>query len=244
MKSVMNGMNIKIQLAEKSIELLNISRETMNRVRSYETEGNTDFSVQITEADLLKEQEIYSERNGNVSDHVFESLAVYRKIAEKMIDYDTLLFHGSCLCMNGNGYMFCADSGTGKSTHTRMWREYFGERVYMINDDKPLIHVGDSVIAYGTPWSGKHHLDADACAALKGICFLYRDTVNHIERIPGDTAVPYLLKYCYRSTDSIRVQKTMEMLVTMAEKVPMYTLGCTISHEAAEIAYEGMREGI
>lgn len=52
----------------------------------------------------------------------------YRKIAEKLVQYDVMLFHGSAVAVDGIGYLFTAKSGTGKSTHTRLWREYFGDR--------------------------------------------------------------------------------------------------------------------
>lgn len=86
------------------------------------------------------------------SDAYLETLAVYRKIADYLLSCDTLLFHGSVIAVDGEGYLFTAKSGTGKSTHTRLWREYFGERAVIVNDDKPLLHITDSgVTAYGTP---------------------------------------------------------------------------------------------
>ena len=107
------------------------------------------------------------------NDEYLETLAVYRKIAEKMIDYDTILFHGSVIAVDGIGYLFTAKSGTGKSTHTRLWRELFGERAVMVNDDKPLIKVSENgIIVYGTPWDGKHRLSTNTFVPLKGICFM------------------------------------------------------------------------
>ena len=66
--------------------------------------------------------------------------------------------------------MFTAPSGTGKSTHARLWREAFGERVVMINDDKPLLLVRpEGVTVYGTPFRGKHGLGGDRSAPLRAI---------------------------------------------------------------------------
>ena len=78
--------------------------------------------------------------------------------------------------MDGEAYIFTAVSGTGKSTHAMLWREVFGERVRMINDDKPLIRItpeGKAVV-YGTPWDGKHHLSKNSAFPLKAICWLTR----------------------------------------------------------------------
>ncbi len=88
------------------------------------------------------------------SDPYLETLAVYRRIAEKMPDFDTILFHGSCVAVDGVGYLFAAKSGTGKSTHTRLWRQVFGDRAVMINDDKPMIRAGsegEGPVIFGTP---------------------------------------------------------------------------------------------
>ena len=109
-----------------------------------------------------------------------------------MISYDTILFHGSVIAVDGIGYLFTAKSGTGKSTHTRLWREYFGDRAAMVNDDKPLLKITDSsVIAYGTPYNGKHRLGTNISVPLKAICILTRAADNHIE--------PTLI--CRRTTD-------------------------------------------
>ena len=63
--------------------------------------------------------------------------------------------HGSCIVNSGKAYLFLGESGTGKSTHTRLWREYIKGSV-LLNDDSPIISVEeDGVFIYGSPWSGK-----------------------------------------------------------------------------------------
>ena len=123
-----------------------------------------DFSIEIVQENIDYEREqsrLEDEREGlevrSFSDEYLETLAVYRKIAKELLNFDTVLFHGSVLEMNGEAVAFTAVSGTGKSTHARLWRERFGDAVTMINDDKPLIKLAeDQAIAYGTPWCGKH----------------------------------------------------------------------------------------
>ncbi|WP_455057428.1 hypothetical protein [Jutongia sp.] len=122
----------------------------------------------VREADQTGQEAEYT-------DAYLETLAVYRKIAEWMPMHDTLLFHGSVIAVDGKAYLFTAKSGTGKSTHTRLWREYFGERAVMINDDKPLLKITqDGVYAYGTPWNGKHRLSTNISAPLGHLHFKKR----------------------------------------------------------------------
>ncbi|MBP5581611.1 MAG: hypothetical protein J6X85_07500, partial [Ruminococcus sp.] len=141
----------KYKIADKTVEVTSIYNEVHEYCSDYLTEDQADYSVTTTQADIDYEREKSAHEDAvegiptrNFSDSYLEELAVYRKIAEKMIDYDTILFHGSVIAVDGAGYLFTAKSGTGKSTHTRLWREYFGDRAIMVNDDKPLLKITDS----------------------------------------------------------------------------------------------------
>lgn len=170
-----------------------------------------------------------------------ETFAIQRKLSEALIDYDTILFHSSALAVDGQGYLFAALSGTGKSTHSRLWREMYGDRVTMINDDKPFIHVGeDEVRVYGSPWNGKHHLGTNTSVPVKAICILTRDTTNHIERIKADEAFAILYQQTYRSKDPAKLAHTIDLITRMADKVALYRLGCNMDPDAARVSYEGM----
>lgn len=127
--------------------------------REYETEpGAKSIRIAVTEEEIDREN-VFKE---TYSRGYLESLAVYRKISEAVLDHDAFLFHCSAVAVDGEAYLFSAPSGTGKSTHTRLWRERFGERAVMINDDKPLIRMEEGTFyVYGTPWNGKHHLSVN-----------------------------------------------------------------------------------
>lgn len=119
--------------------------------RKYEVEEPGILIAASDEEIEREDQSGVSSSNG-----MLESLAVYRKISEIMVEHDTFLFHCSAVALDGQAYLFTAPSGTGKSTHTRLWREVFGERAVMVNDDKPLIQVReDAIYVCGTPWNGK-----------------------------------------------------------------------------------------
>ena len=166
---------------------------------------------------------------------------MYRKIADCLLSCDTLLFHGSVIAVDGEGYLFTAKSGTGKSTHTRLWREYFGERAVMVNDDKPLLHITDSgVTAYGTPWDGKHRLSTNIAVPLKGICILTRNAKNHIEPVEPHAVYPLIVQQTNRSLSADGMKHTLSLIDRMLHVVPVYRLGCNMDIEAARVAYEGM----
>ena len=237
------------RIAEKNIEITSIYPDTQDCCAEYRHSGEPDFTVITTQADIeferaksAREDEIEGIPIRHFSDGYLETLAVYRRIAEKMPEYDTFLFHGSCVAVDGEGYLFTAKSGTGKSTHARLWREYLDERAVMVNDDKPLIHIArNKVIAYGTPWDGKHHLSSNIAGPLRAVCVLERATENHIREITPSEALPMLLQQVYRPMDAAAMVRTLNLIDRLAGCVKLYRLGCNMDIEAAKVAYDAMK---
>ena len=149
--------------------------------------------------------------------------------------------HGSVIAVDGRGYLFTAKSGTGKSTHTRLWRELLGDRAVMVNDDKPLIKVCDSgVTVYGTPYNGKHRLGNNIAVPLRCICILERAKENHIKQIDRSQAYYMLLQQSYRPSDTAVLAKTLALIDEMSDKVRFYRLGCNMDISAAQLAFNTM----
>lgn len=220
------------------------------RCAAYRTDDvPADISVEITQADIERERGCSVEAYGredriscDSSDNALEELAVYRKIAERMPSFDTILMHGSCIAVDGEGYLFTAKSGTGKSTHTRLWREMLGEQAMMVNDDKPLIRITETgVTAFGTPWDGKHRLSANCAVPLKAICVLERAEKNAIRRISPVEAYPFLMQQIYRPQDLESMNRTLTLIDRLIGRVDLWRLGCNMEPEAAQISYHTMR---
>lgn len=239
------------RIADKSIEVVSIHSIVHEYCSAYVGADPIDFSVRITQSDIDFERE-KSEREDRIegipirlfSDAYLETLAVYRKIAEHMPEYDTFLFHGSCVAVDGVGYLFTAKSGTGKSTHTRLWRELLGERAVMVNDDKPLIRIADDgAVIYGTPWDGKHRLSSNISIPLKAICILERAEENRIEQIFAREAYPMLLQQSYRPTNPVALTKTIKLIDRLTRNVKLYRLCCNMEIGAAALSYGIMKEG-
>jgi len=245
------GEIFTVRLADCKIGVDALFPSSRGFCKEYLTNDLPDFSVRITAADIDFEREKSARKDRaewipvrHFSDRYLETLAIYRKIAERILDYDTLLFHGSVIAVDGIGYLFTARSGTGKSTHTRLWREQFGERAVMVNDDKPLLRVSaDGVTAYGTPWDGKHHLSNNIAVPLKAVCILKRSRENHIEQITPKDACAMLIQQSYRPIRREALVKMLELVDGLAGSVKLYRLGCNMEPEAAQIAYDGMKEG-
>ncbi len=203
--------------------------------------GKSDITVTITQADIDFERGRDTEAE-HATDGYLETLAVYRSIAEQMLDFDTILMHGSVIGVGGQAFMFTAASGVGKTTRTQWWLQQVPDS-YIINGDKPLLHITDNeVIACGTPWSGKENLNADRSAPLRGIILLERLEENLSENVPkGGTDIKYslqkvtfldafamLLQQTYRPTSSTLMSKTLSLLKKIGENVPIYRYCCSL----------------
>ena len=177
----------------------------------------------------------------NVDDDLGEYLYSGFDFYKKLLQHGGLMLHSSAVVVDGKAYLFTADSGTGKSTHTGLWLKLFGDRAYILNDDKPAIRaLEDGVFAYGTPWSGKTDMNINVKAPIAGICFLERSENNWIERVDSNTALAGILNQTIRPFE----MKGMDLLLSHIEKVitnvPVFKMGCNISHEAAIMAHREM----
>ena len=221
---------------------------TRDYCRKYLTEGEADVSIAVAPEDLdFEQEELRREameegmRVRTFTDPFLERAAIQRGMAEYLFDRDILMLHGSAVAADGEGYLFTADCGTGKSTHTRLWRQLLGDRAVMVNDDKPFAEIReDGVRLWGSPWSGKHGLDTNITVPLKGICILRRGKENRIRPITAMEAAPMLRKQSYQPLDPGKATESRKLVDSLMETVPLWELECTKDLQAAAVAYEAM----
>lgn len=158
----------------------------------------------------------------------------------KLIASGGMMFHSSCINFGGEAICFSAPSGTGKSTHTLLWKDVFGDKVEFINDDKPAIKIDESGkhIAYGLPYSGKSHLNSNTCAPVKAVVFIERANENSIRKIETAEATMRILD---QTIKNIYDKDSMATLLDTVEKfilsVPCYLLSCNMTHDAVLTCY-------
>lgn len=242
-------VEFKIKLAGCVIGVKAMHNYIKEYCKDYYCDEAADFTVETTQADIEFEREKSARDNIlegipviDYSDDYLETLAVYRQIVENMLDYDAMLFHGSAIAVDGVAYLFTATSGTGKSTHSRFWRETFGERAVMVNDDKPLLKLTeDGVLVCGTPWNGKHHLGENIMVPLEAICILERGEENEIEEISAKEALTMLLQQSHRPAKAASMMLYLNLMDQLTKSLRFYRLKCNLNPEAATVAHEGMR---
>ena len=168
-----------------------------------------------------------------------EYINTCREFYYKLLDFDGMMVHASAVVVDNRAYLFSATSGTGKSTHTELWLKKFGDRAFILNDDKPALRLIDGVWhACGTPWSGKYDISKPVCVPLAGIAFLNRDTTNHIEPYKGPMVAFELLNQTLRHDK--KMNQLMDTLNRLVSSVPIYKLYCNMDPEAAEVSYNAM----
>ena len=240
--------SFKLKVAELVAQVHPLYLSTKEYLRSYLTDENSDIQIYVTEEDLQHEQkmlELEAIEEGlrirKFTNPFLERTVIQRGMATELLKRNTILLHGSTIAVDGNAYLFTAPCGTGKSTHTRLWREVFGDRAVMVNDDKAFLKITDSeVYAYGSPWSGKHGLDTNVCVPLRGICFLRRGDANEILPASAENWIPELRHQCFVPEDPCWADKVDFLIGCMTKIVPMWEMYCTKAPDAAQVAYKAM----
>ena len=227
------------RIADRNIRISSLFSFIHVYCAEYQTDSGPDFEVETTHADIEAERRTAgAEFPGGWA----EVSAVFRKIAERMPEYGTFMLHGSAVAVDGEGYLFTAKSGTGKSTHARLWRELLGGRAVMVNDDKPFVRVADGeAIVCGSPYSGKEGLNTNISEPLKAVCIIERSETNSIREAGFSEVYPVLLQQTYHPSDRVMLGRTLELLDGLGRAVRFYRLSCNQELEAAEMSYSAMK---
>ena len=236
-------MEFTVCLAGINVAITSLFDEVYDFCRDYLTDAPADMTVSINAEDILHEKTI-NIREAQIEgipvvdypDSHLEILAVYRKIVTKMLDFNTFLMHGAVVAVGDKAWLFTAPSGTGKTTHINLWLNNIPGS-YVVNGDKPLIHVGDECTVYGTPWAGKEGMNRNVGVKLCGIVILNRGAENHIEKVPMTQILPVLIQQSYRPKDKVELEKTLSLLSRLGKKIPMYQLYCNMNPDAAITSY-------
>ena len=238
-----------MKIAGHTARVSSLFESTPQYFRFYLTDDTPEFSISISreniafeQADLLEEAHRDGFKPRVFTDPFLERAAIQRAFAEYLFDHSILLFHGSAIAVDGMGYLFTAHSGTGKSTHTRLWQQTFGDRAVMVNDDKPFLELRENgVWLHGSPWSGKHGLDNNICVPLQGLCILERGKENHIAPIAAREALPMLQKQAYRPLAAEKESTFLQLTGQLSRSASLWKMACNKEQEAPQIAYNAMR---
>lgn len=202
---------------------------------AYNGDRPTDISISVSDSRLENLYEKLIEKDwGKI-----ENFAVSMQFNHLAIKHDAMLVHSSAVMYNGGAYLFAAQSGVGKSTHTRLWLREFGDRVHIFNDDKPVVRVtDDKAIAYGTPFDGGSGIALNESAPLKAIVFLSQAPLNSIREATQTEALRNLYFYTIRKVNASSAECLLNTFEKLIGKTKFYILKCNMDPSAAHLAYD------
>ncbi|MBR0297235.1 MAG: hypothetical protein IJQ95_07610 [Paludibacteraceae bacterium] len=189
---------------------------------------NADFS----QADLFVTREVVSFAINNATMLLFAFTALH---------YRTLELHASVVVRGENGFLFLGKSGTGKSTHSRMWLEAF-EDAWLLNDDNPVVRIeDDGVWVYGSPWSGKTPCYKNERRRVGAFVQLRQAPENSIEQARPSKAYINIYGSCsgLKFMESVR-DELYEVVAEIVGKVQVWELDCLPNHDAAYLCCESV----
>ena len=206
----------------------------------YNGERETDITLSVTDKQL---ENMLSRSVEGTTIGGIENLAISSEFNRAAIKYGVMLVHSSALIYNNEAYLFSADSGVGKSTHTKLWLKAFGDKVHIMNDDKPVVRLyDDHAQAYGTPFDGGSGIALNESYPLKAIIFVERGEENSV-RIPDNKEI---IQKLYFQTARMVDRKTAEKMLLNIEKLlsltKFYILTCNMDISAAYTEYNSIIE--
>ena len=236
----------QIEAASLVIRIENRYNDVRDLCRDYLTAPDrpADIAVSVSEEELRRE--IAKAPRCFLSDGYGESVVIYEKISNALPAFDAFVMHASVAAVDGEAYAFAAGSGTGKSTHTRFWKEALGDRLTVVNGDKPICRFREGrLLACGTPWCGKEKWQTRAAVPLRALCLLERGEDNAVYPLDAFRSLQEIMRHFYLpGGGQVDMPKLMELVARMVTLVPVYRLRCRNDISAAEnaIAYFGLRE--
>lgn len=228
------------RIAQVNIKIEPLYEDTARRLLPYLTDGeDCALDASATHDEVGR---YIAAQNLRCPPALAEGSIVYTKICREMLSrFDGFFFHSSCFSFDGAGVLFTARSGTGKSTHTRLWRERFGERVRMINDDKPIIRrIDGTFYVCGTPWMGKSDIGQNLTAPVRAVVVLTRDDTDHAEEVSPSAVFRELMEATLLPRERTDMARLLELYDGLFAQAKLIRLGCTVSQNAVDAAYRAI----
>ena len=232
-----------IRLAGLAFDFSTDSPVLRAHLAPFVTEAAEDEEViALTAEELggLKERLKKSESQRN--DAYLEEMALLWAVNNQLMKRDGFFLHAAVVSLNQKAVAFTAPSGTGKTTHARLWLKCFGSRAKMLNGDKPFIRRIDGVwTAFPNPWNGKEGMGGHESAPLRALCFLERSaTGNRIRPIRKDEAFSKLFNQTVIPESADGVATYLTNINRLINEIPCYLLSCDQTDEAVRTAWEGI----
>ena len=199
----------------------------------YNGEEEPEFSINVNDEEI---NYLVTEGVG-ITPSIAENMVLGNKFNRRLMKFYGSYIHSSAMVFGGKAYLFSAPSQTGKSTHTKKWLNRFGDRVKIINDDKPSFRfINGKCIVYGTPFAGGTDVQLNTSAELGALVFIERAEENSLEKLPTSRAVSLLISQSPGRANERVGDRQLEMFSMLLSKYPAYLLRCNMDDSAVDTA--------
>lgn len=230
-----------------------LSDEDMVRVNVYETKTGLLYNIIMPQSEEINAQLHITDNTATLmfnteDENLFHwttsfNNAMILSYMSFTIAHDTLLLHASTIIKEGKSYLFLGKSGTGKSTHSRMWLETFSD-AELLNDDHPVVRYFEDrgVIAYGSPWSGKTRCYRNLSAPVGGVIRIKRAGYNKLNRLSKIGGYASIMTSCSGVQWSKKLAdakaKSLESIIA---NISCYDMECLPNNEAANVCFNSLK---
>lgn len=199
-----------------------------------------EYTISIYQSDIDYEEKISVGKN---MPEYLCFIAIQRKMAEILPHFNSFVLHSAVFDVDGVGVAFAAHSGTGKTTHMLLWQKLLGERMTVVNGDKPIVRFFENEplpFAYGTPWNGKEHLGCNMRTPLKHICFITRAKENSVVKVEKGDIIDRIFNQIYMPKDPAAMVATMKLIDRLLSVCELWEIRCNMDDDAAKVAYNAI----
>lgn len=231
---------MKYKIADIIVEYTAKYDDTKRLSEPFRYHGDRPADIELSTNDEFLEKMLSKAVEGTTIGQI-ENFDFANQFNRAAINYGTMLVHSSALIYDGGAYLFSGDSGIGKSTHTRLWLKAFGDKVHIMNDDKPVVKLyDDKAVVFGTPFDGGSGIALNECFPLRAIVFIERGEKNSVRILETKEIIQ---KLYFQTAHFVGVSTAEKMLVNIERLLQMtdfYILTCNMDISAAYGAFDSI----
>lgn len=159
-----------------------------------------------------------------------------------IVKFKGIMLHSSAISYKGEGILFSAPSGTGKSTQSSLWKKEFGDDVIIVNDDTPFVRNNEGVsYVYGSPWSGKTDINEQMKVPVKAVVSVRQGKENQVKELTATEGFFRIFNETKKPVESSMLDEAMDNVINFLSNVKVYELTCRPDCDAVYTLKEALK---
>jgi len=231
----------KIKIADVVFLVSSNYSSTRDYYRKFFYDGPADHIINVHMDEVLQ---LYD--NAHHLDLERCERGVLKAMLDKtLVKYNVFPIHASAISFKDYAYVFTGLSGVGKSTHSMLWKQTFGDEVIIINDDRPYLKVSErEALAYSHPQSGIQNVYTNTFSQVKMIGKIIRDNNNYVVPMSRSSFFPFLVQQTFTMDEPSITSKIILLLKQVLQHVDLFEIHCNKNTNAAFLIQKQLSEFI